>query len=585
MAAPIMDYIQYINNLPICDATTREILNEYIETLNKIIGSEHEHDTYIKKEIMEGLYFAKKEFDTIDFSEKIDLSNHVSKEELNSFNYLTASYDGFCTLTDANKKLDDLKQYIADTLKKYALKSDLDLIKDFLNRLEIRIKNLEDDNKRILEEIEILKSIVYYTIQYEIDKNITNTNNITIIEEGANYSSVLTCDIDYTLGAIQVLMNNVDITAQCVSKTNTKAMINIENVSGPIIIKAQTIVMYTITKNIDNCSITNTNDSIAHGSRYYTQIAANLDYVIVNATLTMGGESVSNMYMSETETGGLEIDIPNVIGNIVITVEAEEIPPIEYQISYYLVGGVASDDRLTVYHGDSYHTEITITDSNLIVQNYQLIMDGTDVTNRYITASNKKVIVNIPYVTGHITIKVVASKEGTLVLCTGISAYDMSVNVNTSHPVSYTYNPINCNEELFVESLTFANTSIAKKEGIANVEGVSPGTTTATLTMRGGSSGKTFSDTFNVSVTALCTSLTCNSTMTLGVGNDANLNVVVQPSNTTDSIYWEVSDASALSVYKSSGGSGYWVHAVKSGNYTVTLYCGYETAQCNVTII
>ena len=87
MAAPIMDYIQYINNLPICDATTREILNEYIEILNKIIGSEHEHDAYITKEIMEGLYLTKKEFDTIDFSEKIDLSNHVSKEELNSFNY------------------------------------------------------------------------------------------------------------------------------------------------------------------------------------------------------------------------------------------------------------------------------------------------------------------------------------------------------------------------------------------------------------------------------------------------------------------------------------------------------------------
>ena len=36
MAAPIMDYIQYINNLPICDATTREILNEYIEILKTV---------------------------------------------------------------------------------------------------------------------------------------------------------------------------------------------------------------------------------------------------------------------------------------------------------------------------------------------------------------------------------------------------------------------------------------------------------------------------------------------------------------------------------------------------------------------
>lgn len=625
MAAPIMDYIQYINNLPICDATTREILNEYIEILNKIIGSEHEHDVYITKEIMEGLYLTKKEFNTIDFSEKIDLSNHVSKEELKSFNYLTASYDGFCTLTDANKKLDNLKSYIADTLKKYALKSDLDLIKDFLNRLEIRIKNLETDNERIIEEIEALKAIVICTIQYEIDKNITNTNNITVIEEGKTYSTVLTSNVNYQIGTVQVLMNNVDITAQCVSKTNTKAMIDIPNVTGPIIIRAYALLIYSITKNIPNCSITNTNDRIAHGSRYYAQIAANFDYVIINATLTMGGENVSNMYMSNTEVGGLEIDIPNVTGNIVITVEAirftcdsamnlelgttyktgrittykegyfvpyeggfvtsdkftfgcvrmsdvpegasvvlsspnlaiydvvfvdkaitngdwdnyfegnwvgdlrierrsytitseqitqaknkgaqaifltfitYELPgdgtgasmnisyevktaneekdvnmivdPLEmiedvtwmmstenvvsikkvgtkiyiqaiskgtchvtfycstaiascdvtvgtmeetmeeYQITYYLVGGVASDEKQTVYHGESYYTEVTVTESTLEVINYQLTMDGIDVTSQYMSVSSKKVTVNIPYVTGHINIRVEAKKR------------------------------------------------------------------------------------------------------------------------------------------------------------------------------
>ena len=498
MAAPMMDYIQYINNLPICDTTTREILNEYIETLNGIIGSEHEHDVYMKQETMEGLYFTKKEFDTIDFSEKINLSNHVSKEELNSFNYLTASYDGFCTLTNANKKLNDLKSYITDVLKKYALKSDLDLIKDFLNRLEIRIKTLEDDNDRIIEEIEILKSIVYYSVQYEIDENITNTNNITVIEKGKTYSTVLTSDANYILGVVQVSMNNVDITAQCVSKTNTKAMINIENVSGPIIIRAQTIILRTVTKNIGNCAITNPNDRVAHGSRYYAQIAANLDYVIVNATLTMGGQNVSNMYMSNTEVGGLRIDIPNVTGDIVITVKTEEVLPAEeYQISYYLVGGVASDDRQTIYHGESFYTEITVTESTLAVVDYQLTMDGIDVTTQYMSASSKKATVNIPSVTGHINIRVEA-----------------------------------------------------RKQSAGNV---------------------------------LCTLITCNRTMTLQVGQDANLNVYIEPTNTTDSLYWDVSDPSALSIYQSSG--GYWVHAVKAGTYDITLYCGYQTAGCHVTII
>ena len=249
-------------------------------------------------------------------------------------------------------------------------------------------------------------------------------------------------------------MNDVDITAQCVNKTNTKVMIDIPYVTGDIIIRAYSIVMYTITKNIDNCSITNTNDSIAHGSSYYAQIAANLDYVIVNATLTMGGENVNNMYMSNTETGGLEIDIPNVTGNIVITVETEEIPPEEYQISYYLVGGVASDDRLTVYHGDSYYTEITVTDSTLLVQNYQLIMDETDVTNQYMTASDKKVIVNIPYITGHINIRVEAYEEFISIPCQYITVSPTSatLSVGQSIPITGTAYPSDTTDYMMVYS-------------------------------------------------------------------------------------------------------------------------------------
>lgn len=70
--------------------------------------------------------------------------------------------------------------------------------------------------------------------------------------------------------------------------------------------------------------------------------------------------------------------------------------------------------------------------------------------------------------------------------------------------------------------------------------------------------------------------------MTLREGQDANLNVYIEPSNCTESVWWEVSDSSALSIYKSSG--GYWVHAVKAGTYTVTLHCGDQTAGCYVTI-
>ena len=167
-----------------------------------------------------------------------------------------------------------------------------------------------------------------------------------------------------------------------------------------------------------------------------------------------------------------------------------------YNISYYLVGSVSSDTRITVEDGESYNTTITLQNSSTHqFTSATLLMGGVDVTHLYLTRTSTKITIAIPCVTGNINI-----------------------------------------------------------------------------------------DARSVQSAYLCTSITCNSSMTLEAGNDANLNVVVQPTNTTDSVYWEVSDASALAVYKSSGGSGYWVHAVKSGSYTVTLYCGYMSCTSYITI-
>ena len=164
-----------------------------------------------------------------------------------------------------------------------------------------------------------------------------------------------------------------------------------------------------------------------------------------------------------------------------------------FGITFYLVGGVASDERTTITEGDSYSTEISITESTLVFISASVTMGGIDISDSCLTMTDTKVTIRIPSVNGNIIIQARSAQSG--------------------YP---------------------------------------------------------------------CTSLTCNSTMSLKAGQDANLNVNIQPSNCSDSLYWDVSDPSALSVYQSSG--EYWVHAVKSGTYDITFYCGNYNCKCRVTI-
>lgn len=167
--------------------------------------------------------------------------------------------------------------------------------------------------------------------------------------------------------------------------------------------------------------------------------------------------------------------------------------------------------------------------------------------------------------------------------CTGISLNKGSITmeIGDEESLTVTRTPSNCTDSIRWSS---NDTSIATCDGVdeeGTIYAHKSGTTTVTASC--GNYSASCNVTVNEQFIAVpCTSLTCNKNMTLNIGHDANLNVNIQPSNTTDSLYWDVSDSSAISVYKSSG--GYWVHASKSGTYTVTLYCGSCTSTCRVTV-
>lgn len=76
-------------------------------------------------------------------------------------------------------------------------------------------------------------------------------------------------------------------------------------------------VYYSVTKNLTQCTISNSATQVIQGESYSATITAKRGYVLKSVTVTMGGSPVS-------VSGGV-INIANVTGNIVITAVAEEI--------------------------------------------------------------------------------------------------------------------------------------------------------------------------------------------------------------------------------------------------------------------
>jgi hypothetical protein len=77
---------------------------------------------------------------------------------------------------------------------------------------------------------------------------------------------------------------------------------------------------YTITYTLNQATSSNATTSIKKGSSYSTIVAANEGYTVKNIKVEMGGTDISN-----TVIRGSNINIPNVTGNITITVTTEEI--------------------------------------------------------------------------------------------------------------------------------------------------------------------------------------------------------------------------------------------------------------------
>ena len=81
--------------------------------------------------------------------------------------------------------------------------------------------------------------------------------------------------------------------------------------------------VYTITNNLANCTNSNTATSVNEGSPYSATVTPNSRYELMNISITMGGINITSTVYSY-QNGDAVINIPNVTGNVVITVQATE---------------------------------------------------------------------------------------------------------------------------------------------------------------------------------------------------------------------------------------------------------------------
>ena len=119
---------------------------------------------------------------------------------------------------------------------------------------------------------------------------------------------------------------------------------------------------YTITYTLNQATSSNSTKSIKKGSSYSTIVAANEGYNVKNISVVMGGTDISN-----TAIRGSNINIPNVTGDITITVTTEAIPVTPETLTISNIGNITQPEK----------TEFYIEyDTNIAVAKHEVSWDG-----------------------------------------------------------------------------------------------------------------------------------------------------------------------------------------------------------------
>lgn len=200
-----------------------------------------------------------------------------------------------------------------------------------------------------------------YTITRELT-GCTSNKDTTSIGEGNPYTEQFTLleGFRFDGASVYITMGGKDIT----DSSYKEGVLNILEVTGNIFIHiaAEAIPVYSIVRNLVNCTSDKTTTSVHDGDSYTEIITANDGYTLRggNISITMGGEDISS---SLSNTGVLSIDL--VTGDIVINVEAVEynaaLPIVDLDLANVGADGVIKNLGTG---GSTYDTTIQTTSTS-----------------------------------------------------------------------------------------------------------------------------------------------------------------------------------------------------------------------------
>ena len=547
MADGIMDRIETINNIPLCDREARTLLDGKAP-------KEHTHDNYATITEIKNVYLTPMS-DTLKALET-QYTNLLAK-----FNNIEAKFSN---------------------------------IETKFNSIESRFNNIEtrlDDIEARLDDIEsgtIVKPTVMYTIVYGLTEGISISNTTTSINAGSRYVTTITYEEGYTYGSIRIEMGGVDITNSVTihAPGPNQQGFAIEEVTGNlninIVAKKTEIAIYKITYSLGtgitlNHQLSETN----HGASMEWTITCSDGYKLDSGAcyITMGGVDVSsNVFHYDGNNNITSIGIENITGNININLASKstEIPCTSISlyteaIKMYEINGTATNTA-SVLPANTTDT-IRWESSNpavATVQRNRGVITAVGEGRCEITAycGNQKasctVVVEIEaniyniiyYLTG------VASSNNQKTIEEGASYYSKITLTNSNYTITsakLTINGATKNQYLTVTDHVIVN--------------IPDGTVNGDIVITVNTQEKTYP----------CTSLQCAGEMWLAMGDTQPIELWINPTNTTDELTWSVDAYNALYIYKS--GSTVYIRAQNmTGTYIVTFTCGSCTDTCIVTV-
>ena len=529
MADGIMDRIETINNIPLCDKEARTLLEDKAP-------KEHTHDEYATITEIRNVYLTP-------------MSNTLQTLEAQYTNILTRLNNMEAKFNNIESRLDDI---------------------------EARLDDLESGT--------IVKPTVMYTIVYGLTEGISISNTTTSINAGSRYVTTITYEEGYTYGSIRIEMGGVDITNSvtihapgpnqqgfAIEEVTGNLNINIMAKKVEVTVPCTSISLYTDT--ITMYEINGTATNIA------SVLPANTTDVVRWESSNPAVATVQSDRGVITAVGEGQCTVTAYCGNqqasCNVTVDVLE----SYNIIYYLTGVTSTNNQQTIEEGADYYSKITLTDSNYTITSAKLTINGIT-KNQYLTITDH-VIVDIPagIVNGDVIITV-NTQEKTYP-CTSLRCADeISLGMGDTQLIPLWIEPANTTDELTWRVEGNSNALYVYQNGSKVYVRAQNMIGTYTIMFTCGNY-----DAFcKVTIVGLeCTNIQFN-TPSISVGaHQGSWNcaqyLVLTPSNTTDTVEWYTDTTDYF--YVTQNGT---ISFSKVGTYRVQARCNGLSATLTVII-